>query len=152
MRDATALAQAYAAARYGVLVDGDAVELRVGAPAADLEAYVPAARYGLLTAWNPRSQPQSDAANRTADAELVSRLQALGLAHHRAWSEAPDGGWREDGWLLLDPAFDLVHALGREFGQAAVLAWRAGADVRVHMLVARGDGDAAADPRIDWIE
>ena len=75
--DAAELAAAYAAARYAVALDGDAIALHVGQPATDLEAYWPLARYGFVTAWNPASVPQSDAANEAANAQLVARLDAL---------------------------------------------------------------------------
>ena len=61
--DAAELAAAYATADYVVVLDGEPMPLRVGEPATDLEAYVPASRYAFITAWNPASQPRSDSAN-----------------------------------------------------------------------------------------
>src|SRR3546814_17295276 len=69
--------------------------LRVGHPASDLEAYCPAQRYVFITAWNPASEPHSDKANETADALMVAQLDAIGLQRHAAWSECPEGEWRE---------------------------------------------------------
>lgn len=149
--DASTLAEAYLAARYGVSLDGDTLDIRVGAPACDVEAYWPAARYVLLTAWNPRSLPQPDDANRVADEALLARLHAARIAHVRAWASAPDGGWREDGWLLGDLEFEHGHALAREFGQAGVLAWSRGEPVRLHMLLPRPP-DAASGSAVAWVE
>src|SRR5688572_10885378 len=72
--DALELAAAYAQADYAVVMDGDALPLRVGQPAGDLEAYRPARSYALITAWNPASAPHPDSANEAADAALVARL------------------------------------------------------------------------------
>ncbi|WP_438879393.1 DUF3293 domain-containing protein, partial [Bacillus cereus group sp. Bce036] len=77
--DPSALAEAYRNARYGVSLDGDRFDLRVGARTRDLEAYWPAARYVLLTAWNPRSLPQPAEANRLADDLLRERLRQAGV-------------------------------------------------------------------------
>ncbi|WP_052101180.1 DUF3293 domain-containing protein [Novilysobacter arseniciresistens] len=137
--DASELADAYAAADYRVSLDGDALRLRVGGPAGDLEAYWPADRYVFLTAWNPASEPHSEAANTSADALLVAQLDADGIARQPAWAAAPDGGWREPGWLLADVDDHQADRLAREFGQAAVLCWARGEPVRLRMLVERPD-------------
>lgn len=149
--DPSALAEAYRNARYGVSLDGDRFDLRVGARTRDLEAYWPAARYVLLTAWNPRSLPQPAEANRLADDLLRERLRQAGVLHARAWASAEDGAWHEDGWLLGGIAFDEAHALAREFSQAGVLAWTRGEPVRLHMLLPRPPHAPPAD-WIEWVE
>ncbi|QWF19327.1 DUF3293 domain-containing protein [Lysobacter capsici] len=148
--DAAELAIAYAAADYAVALDGDALPLRVGRPAVDLEAYWPASRYLFLTAWNPASEPHSDSANRAADERLVSRLDAVGVQRHAAWAEDAAGQWREPGWLLADLDDAVANALAREFGQAGVLAWRRGEPVRLRMLLGRPD-HAEPAAHTDWI-
>lgn len=147
--DAAELAALYAAAQYAVGVDGDAIALRVGALAPDLEAYLPAPRYVLISAWNPASEPRSDAANEAADRALTARLDAAGIGRHAAWASAPDGQWHEPGWLLTgaDPAE--ADRLARDFGQAAVLAWDHGEAVRLRMLLP-APADAPAWTHIDW--
>lgn len=149
--NAAELAVAYASARYAVAVDGDALALRVGEPAADLEAYWPATRYVFLTAWNPHSEPHSEPANHDADARLVARLNAVGTARQAAWAEDASGDWREPGWLLADIDDDLARQLAREFGQAAVLAWERGQAVRLRMF-APGPSQTGAPAFIDWVE
>lgn len=151
--NACELAAAYAAAEYGVTLDGDALHLRVGEPAGDLEAYWPAARYVLITAWNPASEPHSDTANAAADALLVAQIDAEGIARQPAWASAPDGGWREPGWLLADVDDHHAGHLGREFGQAAILGWVRGQPVRLRMLVERPepcDLDTSIALHTDW--
>lgn len=148
--DAAGLALAYAAAEYAVALDGDALPLRVGRPARDLEAYWPAQRYVFVSAWNPASQPHSDSANQAADERLVARLDAAGVQRHAAWAQDQAGQWREPGWLLADLDDAAADALAREFGQAGVLAWQRGEPVRLRMLIARPDA-AAASEHTDWV-
>ncbi len=149
--NAAELAVAYAAAEYAVALDGDALPLRVGRPAGDLEAYWPASRYLFVSAWNPASQPHSDSANQAADERLVARLDAAGVARHAAWAQDAAGQWREPGWLLADLDDGPANALARDFGQAGVLAWRRGEPVRLRMLIARPANAGTAD-FTDWAE
>lgn len=135
--DASELAAAYAAACYAVRLDGDILPLRVGEPAPDLEAYWPASCYTFITAWNPASEPHSDEANHTADALLVAQLDATATPRLAAWAGAPDGEWREPGWLLADLDHAAIDRLAHEFGQAGVLSWQRGEPVRLRMLVER---------------
>lgn len=148
--NAAELALAYAAAEYAVALDGDALPLRVGRPALDLEAYWPAARYLFVSAWNPASQPHSDSANQAADERLVARLEATGVQRHAAWAQDQAGQWREPGWLLADLDDGIGNALARDFGQAGVLAWQRGEPVRLRMLIARPQ-DAATSEHTEWV-
>jgi hypothetical protein len=148
--DAAELAIAYASADYVVVLDGEPLPLRVGEPAADLEAYVPASRYAFITAWNPASQPRSDTANEAADALLVAQLEAAGVPRHPAWAQGPGGGWREPGWLVAGVGEDDLTRLAIEFGQAGVLDWEAGEPVRLRMLMPRPSVPAAL-AHIDWV-
>lgn len=147
---AAELATAFAQANYAVVLDGDALGIRVGERAMDVEAYWPLQRYGFITAWNPASVPHSDAANETANALLVARLDAMGLARQPAHAYDLAGGWREAGWLVGDIEPPLLDLLGREFGQAGVLAWEFGRPVRLRMLMPQPRTAATAE-HIDWI-
>lgn len=149
--DATELVRAYAAAEYGATVEGRTCALQVGAPAPAFESAWPASRYGFVTAWNPASSPQPDAANEEADTRLRARLDRLGAARVPAWAQAPDGRWREPGWLLADLPLHELDALAREFGQAGTLCWSQGEPVRLRMLMA-APANAAGLPCVDWVE
>jgi hypothetical protein len=149
--DASELAAAFAQANYAVVLDGDALGMRVGERAVDVEAYWPLQRYGFITAWNPASVPHSDAANETANALLVARLDAMGLARQPAHAYDLTGGWREAGWLVGDIEPPMLDLLGREFGQAGVLAWEFSEPVRLRMLMPR-PSKAAGFEHIDWVE
>jgi hypothetical protein len=148
--NAAELALAYAAAEYAVALDGDALPLRVGRPARDLEAYWPATRYLFVSAWNPASQPHSDSANQAADERLVARLNTAGVQRHAAWAQDEAGQWREPGWLLADLDDPVANTLARDFGQAGVLAWRRGEPVRLRMLIAR-PADAQPAAHTEWV-
>jgi hypothetical protein len=148
--DPIALARAFASARYLAELGGDPVEFRVGDVADGIEARLPASSYAFITAWNPEAESQGFGENSRSDDALAARLDALGVDYRRTWAQAPDGGHREAGWLAagLDP--DRADALGREFDQAGILCWLAGAAVRLHMLM---PAPAGADlPNVDWIE
>lgn len=149
--DAMELAAIYADAEYAVVLDSDALQLRVGTEATDLQAYWPAQRYAFITAWNPASVPHSDAANEAANAALVSRLDAAGVARQPAHAYDREGEWREAGWLVADLDVRTLDQLARDFGQAGVLAWSYGEPVRVRMLLPRPP-HAHSPSHIDWAD
>ena len=132
--DAVELATSYAAAQYGVRVDGEEFPLHVGERAAGLESRWPARSYAFITAWNPASDPRPDDANQQADARLVARLQEMGIQRQSAWAEGPDGNWHEPGWLLCNIDVPTAAALGDSLGQAAILAWESSQPVTLRML------------------
>lgn len=142
--DAMELAQAYAAAEYRVVHGGEELRLQVGQPAARLEALSAASHHAFVTAWNPASDPRPEDANVAADDRLVARIDSMGLERHAAWAQAPDGRWREPGWVLCDAGTEAAIALGREHGQAGVLAWKRGEPVQLHMLTPRPQRAAPA--------
>ena len=148
--DAGELAHAYIQARYAVALDGDALALHVGHRAIDVEAYWPLKRYAFITAWNPASVPHSDTANETANAMLAARLDALGLPRQLAHAYDAHGQWCEPGWVVGDIEPPLIDLLGREFGQAGVLAWAFGEKVQLRMLLPR-PGNAPDTEWIHWV-
>ena len=72
------LARAWCAARYEVLLPGGALPLRIGEPAAALEARLPADAYLWITAWNPPLAARTAALNRRADQRLLAHLRERG--------------------------------------------------------------------------
>lgn len=151
--DAMELATAYAAAAYTVLLGQREIPVRVGHPAAALEAALPASRYAFITAWNPASAPRPEDANEAADARLGGRLDALGIRRIPSRAQSPDGRWHEPGWLLCDCEVAQVLELAREFGQAGVIDWARGEPVRLHMLAERPSRPQAArlGTSIHWV-
>jgi uncharacterized protein DUF3293 len=148
--DTAALADAFTRAHYLVPELGDSARVHVGAEATALEARLPGATYGFITAWNPDSQSASPIDNDRADGELAAELDRLGTRRLRAHAQDDHGGHREDGWLVLDLPLQGMDRLARQFGQDGVLAWEAGNPVRLR-LYHREPADAADRLWIDWV-
>jgi hypothetical protein len=120
-----ALVAAYRAARYRVSAARPPFELMIDAPSAALAACHRAygvERSAFLTAWNPASIPASGAANSAAAARLEGRLRGCGYRLLGGQGLDPAGQWAaEDSVLVLGIGLAEASAIGREFGQAALL-------------------------------
>jgi hypothetical protein len=149
--DPIALARAFASAVYRVELGGEPVEFHVGRTADDIEQRLPAATYAFITAWNPDAERQPQQENARDDDALVARLAALGVEFRRTWAQDAEGGHREAGWLIAGLDLERADALGREFEQAGILGWVAGAPVRLRMLIPAAS-TAPGLPHVDWIE
>ena len=98
--------------------------LRIGVqhPAFDLEVETAGAKcWAVLTAWNPGSLPRSAEENAVAQAALTRTIADLGLKVWAAEGKADGGGWREESLCVLDLEAPGAVALGRKFGQLAVV-------------------------------
>ncbi|WP_064014505.1 DUF3293 domain-containing protein [Deinococcus puniceus] len=73
----------------------------------------------IVTAWNPRGQPQSQVDNADAHQRLLARVSRAGLVPTLALNG--DGQWRETALILPGASLRDGIRLGREFAQAAVL-------------------------------
>jgi hypothetical protein len=88
----------------------------------------------LLTAHNPAGKKQAPAKNKNANAALLARIEALGLAwlpgHRKAFKEGdPD----EEGYLVFDISGGQLEALMVEFDQEVAL-WCPASGTPVLML------------------
>ncbi|NJK45259.1 MAG: DUF3293 domain-containing protein [Pleurocapsa sp. SU_196_0] len=83
-------------------------------------------RFSLITAANPRSEALSDARNDALNLEMKSCVLARGWAFTDSLGHDPTGTWREPGFLIWDAALEDVLALGRDFGQNAIVYGRIG--------------------------
>ena len=83
----------------------------------------------LVTAWNPESQRLPEAVNRRRAARLVERLRRLPTLP----GINGEARWREESLLVL-AASRRVEALGRLFGQNAVVLVRRGSRARLRFL------------------
>jgi len=147
------LALAYLDADYRWELDGRWHALAVGAPPGDalMRAHPAARSFAVLSAWNPHSQPRTEAANREADAALQAALEGTGLAHRPAFASATNRSWREPGWLVLDMPLPTLDALARRFGQLGTLHWERGGPVRLRMYAAPPGCVAELPDCIDWL-
>ncbi len=118
-----ALDAAYRAARYRV-TEGEAFTLRVGEPSAALRRLY--AEFGVdeaafITACNPGSRVLDASANRRRMRRLAADVAALGLAVREGIGEDDTGTWREPSLLALGMPLPQARALGRKYGQNAIV-------------------------------
>ena len=143
MDESLALLRAYRETDYVVFADPP-LTLRVdeASPALlDLhEAYgVHASAY--LTACNPGSRLLPDPENADRQAQLRSALTARGHTFFDGIGRHPEGGWPgEASFLILGLELAEAVALGREWGQRAILAAGAGAIPRL-IVITHGIND-----------
>lgn len=145
-----ALRDTYLAADYCWQHGGHWFPLGIGEPAVELETAFPgAARFGLITAWNPRSVPQLEQVNRDADQIMQDALENAGVAHRPAFAAARNRIWKEASWVVIDMPLPEFDALAQRFGQLGTLWWQSGKPIRLRMyapIPAMGE-----HPGVDWI-
>ena len=132
------LIAAYRATDYvAKLPDGPAT-LRVDTPCPALAAYlaqVGAETAGVITAYNPYSEPCEAEENRTAHAALKETLKAMGLATLPCDGSDPAGHWpTEHGLLVPGIGKAALRGLATVFGQNAVLWIEADGVPRLELL------------------
>jgi hypothetical protein len=121
------LRKAYFQTAYVVRAPQGVHALRIGAshPAFDAELEAAGAHcWAVVTAWNPGSLPRTAEANAAAQGALVKAVVELGLSAWAAEGKADAGGWREESLCILDLETAGAVALGRRFGQLAVVVGR----------------------------
>lgn len=130
---------AYRRTRYEVDVPDGSLVLQINVPSPGLLAVHD--RFGsscstFLTAWNPRSVPQTPEWNNAAQACLCARLAALGLPRLTGRGCDPDAKWIAEESVLV-PGLELsaARALAADLGQNAIL-----------------HSAADAVPRLIWIQ
>ena len=145
------LVRAYLDADYRWELEGEWLNLRIGADAPDLRQQFPDARYfGLLSAWDPYSIPRPELVNRSADDALHAALLASGRRYRPAFSSAPNRSWREPSWLVVDMPVVEFDALSRRNGQLATLYWSAQVPVRMRVDTMRPSAYEGHNP-VDWL-
>lgn len=80
--------------------------------------------WAIVTAWSPAGQPQAEAENRVASAELDRALRTLGRPARPMINGS--GPWEEEARLISGLDLTGAAALGRGFRQRAVLWGRGG--------------------------
>ncbi len=128
------LRKAYFQTAYVVRAPQGVHALRIGAshPAFDAELEVAGARcWAVVTAWNPGSLPRTAEENAAAQLALTQAIAELGLTAWAAEGKADAGGWREESLCILDLETAGGVALGRKFGQLAVVVGRRSAPAQL---------------------
>lgn len=147
----TELVRAYVDADYRWELDGEWLNLRIGAHAPTLRQHYPEARhFGLLSAWDPYSIPRPEHVNRSADDALHAALMISGRSFRPAFSSAPNRSWREPSWLVVDMPVAEFDALSRHNGQLATLYWPAPLPVRLRVDTMRPSAYEGHNA-VDWL-
>jgi uncharacterized protein len=137
----SAIVAAYRDADYVVLPGNSELHFRVGERSAALDALLAergAAGAAFLTAANPHSEKRSAEQNRAAAAELDRALADVNYSRFPAEGRDPTGNWPTEPGVLV-PAIPraAAEALGRRFGQNAILYMERGAPVELVLLTAK---------------
>lgn len=121
---------AYRRSTYRATIDGQTVELRIGAPGPVLDALLAGrgcAGWAWLTAVNPASRQLTDTDNARRLQALGERLRRGGWPHWPASAAADAGDWPpEEGFLVAGIALPDAVALAADFGQNAFVAASSG--------------------------
>jgi uncharacterized protein DUF3293 len=123
------LIEAYESADYVVFAEPELV-LKIGEPSARLDALLEteqSSTAAFVTAANPRSEKKSAAENAAALAVLDQLIAAAGYPWRAGEGREPDGSWREPSRLVIGIYRENAEALGRLFGQNAVVFVEKGA-------------------------
>ena len=115
---------AYRTAHYAVLASPELV-LRIGEPSPRLDALLEAegaTAAAYITAANPRSEPRTDAENRSAGATLDELLASAGYPRYAGEARDPDNKRAAEPSVLVVGIYRAnAEALGRIFGQNAIV-------------------------------
>ncbi len=118
------LIQAYRETDYMVHAQPEFV-LRIDQPCPALAAYYTRRRMTcacLITAWNPHSQPLSQAENQVRQAILEQELQQAGRQWMPAVGQHPTNGWPpEAGCFVEGMSEEAASEWGRAYEQNAVV-------------------------------
>lgn len=120
------LDRAYRQAVYRLELPHGPLDLRIGEPSPHLRALLQSAGVStaaFLTACNPASLPQDQAANQAAQASLLEAAARLGHTTLPGVALDPNGAWpAEESVLVLGISTTAAVTLARRFGQNA-LVW-----------------------------
>ncbi len=126
------LKPAYEATDYRV---GDCFTIRCGERSPPLEALLTESghdTWAFITAWNPGSIALDTAENRRRMTDLAGRIALLGLPMLEGEGVGTGGDWPpEPSLLVLGIGASEAVALGREFGQVAIVVGRLGLPARL---------------------
>ncbi|WP_051361815.1 DUF3293 domain-containing protein [Solimonas soli] len=127
----TALAAAFADARYDCELGGQRWTRRVGAIDAAADAALRAAgcraHWHIVTPCNPGAQRRPAAHNAARLAAFVHELDAAGWRHVPSLNRGDDAQWDEAGRCVFDAPEAAIAALARRYGQRALLRGALGA-------------------------
>ena len=129
------LLQAYRRTTYVARTEDGIIRLRIGRRSLPLDRVMlrrGATSWAFITAYNPVSIPQSLEANKLAQGKLRRAIRRRGLTFWVGEGVGDDRRWPpEPSFLILDIEEERARAIGRKFGQLAVLVGRKRAPARL---------------------
>jgi len=132
------LLAAYQRTDYALFEDDQETIARIGKadPAIDKLLQRHGAERGtIITAWNPESVVLTQAENAVRETELWNWIGAQKLFALAAEGRDPTGEWLpEQSCLIFDIAADAAEALGRQYGQNAIVHLKLGAAPELVLL------------------
>jgi hypothetical protein len=118
------LLDAYAQTEFHVFSDPPLV-LRIGkhnGAMQDLLSRAGTSSAAYVTAWNPYSEPRTEAENASAQDQLMRELRDAGYKHIPGEGRDPSGLWPgEPSLLILGISRPEAEALGQRYGQNAIV-------------------------------
>ena len=117
------LREAYESTRY-VVFGAPELVLRIGEPSAGLDELLDAegaATAAFITAANPRGVKRGAWQNEIANAALVESRSGAGFRCFEGEGRSPDGRWTERSVLVVGIPRADAEAVGRAFGQNAIV-------------------------------
>lgn len=126
------LAGAYRLARYAITAPNGEISRHIGRIDVLADARLKAdcgvaSEWAIVTACNPQGKQLDDGENVPRIAALRQRIDGAGVRRLFAAGYDPEGRWQaEASELLCDPPAGFAEALGREFGQNAIVRGRLG--------------------------
>lgn len=136
----SSLLTAYRRTLYCVLLDAGEIVLRIDHHDAETDLRLCLTcgihrNWSIVTPCNPRSQPLTGAGNAQRLKTLYAELALQRLRWVATLNRDPAGHWPDEpGVLLCDQTPGLAEALGRRFGQNAIVDGRPGAAPRLVWL------------------
>ena len=131
----TALWDAYRRTTYIARLGQSEIRINPDRQSAELDMLLNehgAIEWAYVTAHNPQSRRLTDEDNAKRQMELINAVQDRGLAFFEGDAVADDGKWpAEPSLLILGLPLDDARALGRQFGQLAIVVGRSGQPARL---------------------
>ena len=132
------LRRKYEETEYRVHGGGTPFVLRVGRASGELAHLLRdrgVATAAFMTAYNPYSQPSTEADNAAANQRLREELRHLGFDVLEGVGSDAAGNWQEPSFLVLGIPREQAEALGRAYRQNAIVF--ADADARPELVLLR---------------
>lgn len=143
-----ALQEAYLHTTYYLEAGNDVLPLRIGKPDAQLDrllAQHSCTTWAFISAWNPMSRPTPMPQNEAAHRCLAATVEAQGWPYYAGRGTGDRMDWpAEPGLFIFGIPLQAAIALGRAFGQLAIVAGVQGGAPELHFCQPRAN--AASQP------